>query len=179
MLKNFYPYEYTESVFSIDYKKLYQKGYRGIIFDIDSTLVPHGNDSTPQVDELFKIIHSLGFKTVFLSNNGEERIQRFLKNIDSLYISNADKPKTDNYFKAVDMMQIKKEEVVYIGDQIFTDIYGANKSGIDNILVKYICHKGETKIGKRRRAEILILRLYSLSKSSVNRIGDIYKEENQ
>ena len=52
MFKLFYPHEYVESVFSIDYEKLYQKGYRGIVFDIDNTLVPHGADSTPEVDRV-------------------------------------------------------------------------------------------------------------------------------
>jgi len=47
MFRLFYPYEYVESVFTIDYNKLYSLGYRGIIFDIDNTLVHHGEDSTP------------------------------------------------------------------------------------------------------------------------------------
>ena len=46
MFKKFYPYAYVESVFVIDYQKLYEKGYRGLIFDIDNTLVHHGDDST-------------------------------------------------------------------------------------------------------------------------------------
>lgn len=59
MLKDLYPYEYVESVFTIDYKKLYQNGYRGLLFDIDNTLVPHGENSTPEVDELFKNIQNI------------------------------------------------------------------------------------------------------------------------
>lgn len=177
MFKVFYPYEYAESVFSIDYNKLYSKGYRGVIFDIDNTLVHHGEDSTPEVDELFQIIHRAGLKTLLLSNNDEERIQRFLKNIDSLYICDADKPHTANYLKAVKMLHIKKKEAVFIGDQIFTDIYGANRSGIDNILVKYLRYDDETKIGIRRNLEKIILKLYSLNKSCQHRIGDIYKKE--
>ena len=53
MLRLLFPYEYVDSVFSIDYKKLFQKGYKGIIFDLDMTLVPHGADSTKEIDELF------------------------------------------------------------------------------------------------------------------------------
>ena len=122
MLKILYPYEYVESVFSIDYKKLYDNGFRGIIFDIDNTLVHHGDDSTKEIDELFKKIQDIGFKTIILSNNGEKRVKKFLNNIDSLYICNAQKPKVTNYLKAVEMMKIKKEEAIFIGDQIFTDI---------------------------------------------------------
>ena len=59
-----FPYEYVDSVFSIDYQKLVQKGYKGIIFDIDMTLVPHGADSTKEIDALFKTVHKLGLKTL-------------------------------------------------------------------------------------------------------------------
>ena len=176
MLKKFYPYEYVKSVFDIDYKKLYDLGYRGVIFDIDNTLVHHGEDSTPEVDELFKEIHSAGLKTLLLSNNNTERIERFLRNIDSLYIPYADKPKVANYHKAINMLELNPSEVVFVGDQLFTDIYGANKCGIANILVKYLQYDTETKIGKKRTVEKYILKLYKLHKSYQHRIGDIHKE---
>lgn len=176
MFKMFYPYEYVKSVFDIDYNKLYSLGYRGIIFDIDNTLVHHGEDSTPEVDALFQKIHKTGLTTLLLSNNNTERIQRFMTNIESLYISDADKPNVDNYYKAIKMLGTKKEETVVVGDQLFTDIYGANKCGIPSILVEFLRHETETKIGKRRTLEKLILRCYKLNKSCRNRIGDIYKE---
>ncbi|MEI3400970.1 MAG: hypothetical protein V8R51_00780 [Clostridia bacterium] len=71
MFKVFYPYEYVDSVFSINYDELYNKGYRGIIFDIDNTLVHHGDDATKEIEELFKEIHNIGFKTLLLSNNNK------------------------------------------------------------------------------------------------------------
>lgn len=175
MFHVFYPYDYVDSVFSIDYNKLYDKGYRGVIFDIDNTLVHHGDDSTKEVDDLFKNIQSLGLKTLVLSNNNEERVKRFLTNIDSLYICDADKPKTENYLKAVKMLEIDKKEAIYIGDQIFTDIVGANRSGIANLLVKFIRAEGETKIGKRRQLEKIILKFYKKNKSYQHRLGDIVK----
>lgn len=177
MFKIFYPYEYVDSVFSIDYNALYNKGYRGIIFDIDNTLVHHGDDSTKEIDELFQTIQNIGFKTFLLSNNNEERVKRFLKNIDSLYICDADKPKINNYLKAVEMMSINKKEALFIGDQIFTDILGANKSGIANILVKFIRINGETKIGKRRQLENVILKFYKNNKSFQHRLGNIVKRK--
>ena len=168
MFKVFYPYEYVDSVFSINYDELYNKGYRGIIFDIDNTLVHHGDDATKEIEELFKEIHNIGFKTLLLSNNNEKRVKRFLSNIESL--------KTINYLKAIEMMNIKKEETLFIGDQIFTDILGANRSGIANILVKFIQDKDEVRIGKRRQIERVILKLYKRNKTFQNRIGNIIKE---
>ena len=68
MFKNFYPYEYVKSVFEIDYKKLHNIGIRGLIFDIDNTLVHHGDDASSRVIHLFKKIHNSGFiKVTFFS----------------------------------------------------------------------------------------------------------------
>ena len=172
-----FPYEYVDSVFSIDYKKIKQKGYKGIIFDIDMTLVPHGTDSTKEIDALFKTVHELGLKTLLLTNNSEERVRRFTKNIDTLYLCDANKPEPEGFLKAVEMMEIKKEETVYIGDQIFIDIYGANKCGIANILVHYVTAEAETKIGIRRNLEKIILKLYRITKFYQHRLGDIQKTE--
>ena len=108
MLKYFYPYEYVEDVFSIDYKSLINKGFKGLIFDIDNTLVPHGADSTEQVDALFAKLHTMGFTTLLLSNNNKQRIERFTANIDTLYIEEAGKPQPAAYIKAVDKMNLKK-----------------------------------------------------------------------
>ena len=176
MFEKFYPHEYVGSVFVIDYEKIFRKGFRGVIFDIDMTLVPHGEDSTPEVDALFKEIHAVGLKTLLLTNNNETRVKRFTKNIDTLYICDADKPNPAAYLKAVEMLGIKRDEAIFIGDQIFTDILGANKSGLASILVKYVTAHEETDIGIRRRLEKIILKLYSLS-SYRHRLGDILKGE--
>lgn len=180
MFKKLYPYEYADSVFAIDYNKLYNDGYKGLIFDIDNTLVHHGDDSNEKIDNFFKTIQNIGFKTLILSNNDEERVKRFLKNIDSLYICDAQKPDCKSYLKAVQMLDLKKEEVICIGDQIFTDILGANKSRIPSILVKFIRLPNETNYGKRRKVEDIILKMYSNNKKMTHRFGDIIlKEEKQ
>lgn len=175
MCKLLFPYAYAESVFAIDYAKLKKKGFRGIIFDIDNTLVHHGEDSTPEVDRLFAHIQSLGLKTFLLSNNNDERIRRFCRNIETPYICLADKPLPGNYRKAVTRMGISREETVFIGDQIFTDILGANRSGIPSILVRYMRYPDEKKIGIRRNLEKVVLLCYRGHYR--HRLGDIYIEE--
>ena len=177
MLSIFYPHAYVDSVFSIDYQKLYDEGYRGILFDIDNTLVHHGKDSTEEVDALFQELHQTGFQTLLLSNNSKERIQRFMRNIDSLYIAEADKPNPAAYAKALEMLELSKEQVICIGDQLFTDILGANRSGLDSILVRYLRYPDETKIGIHRNLEKVVLRFYQWSPSYRNRLGDIQKKE--
>ena len=176
LLRLFFPYEYVDSVFALDYEKLYQLGYRGLLLDIDNTLVLHGADSNAAVDELFRRIHRAGLKTLLLSNNSEERILRFLAHIDSPYLAEADKPSPAGYLRALEMLQIPKEQAIVIGDQIFTDIYGANRCGIHSILVRFLRREGERKIGKRRWVEKFLLLCYRLDRPSRHRLGPIVKE---
>ena len=172
MLKNFFPYEYMDSPFSIDYQKLFDMGFRALIFDIDNTLVPHGAESNAEVDSLFTRLNEIGFKTLLLSNNSEERILSFKKNIDALYIAEAGKPDAKNYLKSLEMLGSKKENTLYIGDQLTIDILGANRAGIPNVLVKYVGFGTVKKIGCRRRIENIILKIHSKSKYS-HRLGNI------
>ena len=100
MLERWYPTAHVPSVFAIDYEKLSALGYKGILFDIDNTLVHHGDDSTPEVDALFRHIHSLGLKTLLLSDNSAARIERFNRNIRTLFIAEAGKPDPASYRRA-------------------------------------------------------------------------------
>lgn len=177
MINLLFPWEYTESVFTIDYDKLFAGGIRGLIFDIDNTLVHHGDNSTDEIDALFSEIHKKGLKTVLLTNNDEERVLRFIANIDTAYVCDAEKPSPAGYIKALSLLGLGKNEAVCIGDQIFTDILGANRAGIPSILVKFIRLEGETNFGKRRAAEDIILKMYSRCPKYVNRLGNIQKEK--
>ncbi len=176
MLKLLFPAAYADSVFDIDFDVLYKQGYRGIIFDVDNTLVHHGKDSNAQVNALFVRLHAIGFRTVVLSNNDSERIERFLKNIDAPYVCDADKPDTAGYQKALALLGVKRQEALCIGDQIFTDILGANRCGIDSILVHFIRSGAHERPGIRRRAEQVILALYRHSRR-YQRLGNILKKE--
>ena len=69
IFKRFYPDEYLDSTYNIDFKKYYDKGYRGILFDIDNTLVPHGAKEDDRVIKLFEYLRKIGFKTCLISNN--------------------------------------------------------------------------------------------------------------
>ena len=175
MFRKYYPYEYADSVFAVNYHKLYELGYQGIIFDIDNTLVHHGEDSTPEIDELFRHIHKVGLKTLLLSNNNRERIQRFIRNIDTLFIEEAGKPDPANYRKACLMMGTEIYKTVCIGDQIFTDICGANRCGMPSILVRFLQKDRNERIGKRRQLERMILKMYQKNRSCQHRLGDIIR----
>ena len=101
MLQQFYPDHEADSAYGIDYKTLYRKGYRGIIFDIDNTLVPHGAPATPQAIEFFGRLRELGFQTLLLSNNKEPRVKSFADAVGASYIYKAGKPRhgADAYYE--------------------------------------------------------------------------------
>lgn len=157
MLKKYYPDMYAENVYQIDYETLWLEGYRALIFDIDNTLVHHGDDSNDKVNNLFDKLKTIGFKLLLLSDNTKERVERFNKDIQAMYICDAEKPSPRNYYNAVDMLGIDKKQILVIGDQVFTDIYGANRAGLTNCLVHFIRLNSEKKIGRKRYIENVIL----------------------
>ena len=160
LFRKFYPDLRKNSIYEIDFNGLYKKGIRGLIFDIDNTLVPHGADADERIEKLFGELKKMGFKTFLLSNNKLERVKRFNTNIRSLYIYRAGKPNTINYIKAMRMMGTKKETTVFIGDQLFTDIWGAKKAGITSILLNPIDKKEEIQIVLKRYLEKIVLNTY-------------------
>ena len=177
MFEQFFPYEYAQSVFAIDYEKLYRLGYRGLIFDVDNTLVHHGDPSNDEVEGLFRRLHARGFKTVLLSDNDVPRLEAFTANMDVPYVADAEKPSTAGYETALKVLGVDKGEAIVIGDQMFTDICGANASGLASILVHFIMLPGERRIGKRRYVEKALLALWRRSKRWHGRLGSIEATE--
>ena len=160
MLERFYPKEYVDSTYNIDFEKYYEDGYRSIIFDIDNTLVPHGAPADDRAIALFKRLHASGYKTMMISNNKEPRVKMFCDAVESPYIYKAGKPKPDNYIKAMELMGTDTNNTLFVGDQIFTDVWGANKSNIYSILVKPINPKEEIQIILKRYLEKIVLAFY-------------------
>lgn len=164
MFKKFYPKEYLDSSYVIDYEKLYKDGVRGLIYDIDNTLVEHGKPATERAVELFERLRSIGFDTCLISNNKEPRVKPFADAVGSKYVYDAHKPSRKNYIKAMELMGTDTGNTYFIGDQIFTDVYGANRAGIPSILVKPIHPKEEIQIVLKRKLEKIVLFCYKRRK---------------
>lgn len=160
MFKKFYPGAYLDSAYDIDYETLYREGYRGIIFDIDNTLVPHGAKADGRARELFAKLTKTGFACCLLSNNKEARVKSFNDDVKTEYIHDAHKPSVKNYLKAMERMGTDKSNTIFVGDQIFTDVYGANRAGIRTFLVKPIHPKEEIQIVLKRYLEKIVLAFY-------------------
>lgn len=166
MLKKFYPKEYMDSTYDINFDKFYEAGYRAVIFDVDNTLVPHGAPADERACALFAHLKELGFSCMLLSNNKEPRVKMFNDAVNVSYIHKAGKPNPENYRKAMAQMGTDTTNTLFVGDQIFTDVYGANLTGIYSILVKPIHPKEEIQIVLKRYLEKIVLFFYKRSKTA-------------
>lgn len=160
LMRMFYPDRREKSAYTIDYEALYQKGYRGVIFDIDNTLVPHGAPATKEAVAFFEKLQALGFSTCLLSNNQKPRVEPFARAVGSDYLENAHKPSVKNYREACRRMGLQEEKVLFVGDQLFTDVYGAKRAGMYNILTEPINPKEEIQIVLKRYLEHIVLFFY-------------------
>ena len=156
-----FPSEFYESTYSIDFQRYYEMGYRGILFDIDNTLVMHDYPSDEKAINLMEKLKKIGFKICLVSNNREERVRTFNDYLKVEYIYKANKPLSKGYKKAMEKIGTTTENTIFVGDQIFTDIWGANNAGIHSILVKPINRKEEIQIVLNRLIEKPVLFFYS------------------
>ena len=130
---------------------------------------PFGEEVDACYAEALALCHELGFETCLISNNQKPRVEPFAKAMKTRYLYNAHKPSPKNYLLAMEKMGTGLTDTVFIGDQLFTDVWGAKKAGIYSILVKPIHPKEEIQIVLKRRLERIVLYFYkkSLKKTTI------------
>lgn len=161
MFRTFYPDECIESVYEADFNKYWEKGIRGVIFDVDNTLVMHDEPATKRAIDLMQKLEDLGFHVVLMSNNKEARVKSFFEQVKAdAYIFKAGKPSRKSYVKAMQIMKTNREDTIFFGDQLFTDVWGAKRAKVHGILVKPIAPKEEIQIVLKRKLERIVLYFY-------------------
>lgn len=143
MFKNFYADAYFDKITDISPLYLKGRGISGVILDIDNTLIGH---NVPIPDEAvlshLRLFENEGLKLCVVSNNSYERVRGFCEKIGvSFFVHDALKPRKKGYDLAAKEMQIEKKCIAAIGDQVFTDVWGAKRSGCFAILTRPL-HKG-------------------------------------
>lgn len=134
-----YPDAYLGSIYGLTPEGLKKKGIRGLILDIDNTLVPtFTKDADTRVRNFIDNMKKNGIKVAIVSNARQERVEQFCRNLDVDYFYKALKPFRKGYLQAMKTMGLKPSEVAIAGDQLFTDILGGNLLGMRTILVKPI-----------------------------------------
>ena len=133
-----FPKKQVDSFYDISFEQLYNEGFRAVITDIDNTLVPHGAPADQRAISMLAHLKELGYSCVLLSNNSEERVRPFAEAVDLPFIHKAAKPKPGNYKKAMELMGSTPENTLFVGDQIYTDVLGANLAKVYSIIVRPI-----------------------------------------
>lgn len=159
MFIKFLPQMHVPTVYDIDLDALWQAGRRGIITDLDNTLVGAGEAlATPKLKQWLERAMDIGFDIVIVSNNGEERVTAFADPLALPFIYRAKKPMQTAFKQALQTMNLTVDQVVVIGDQLLTDVFGGNRFGAKTILVKAIDLDEEGFFTRmNRRAERFIL----------------------
>ena len=156
----FYPTLYRRRITDVTVDDLRRMGVRGILLDVDNTLTTHdAPDLTDQVKAWLATMQEEGFSLMVVSNNKPERVEPFAQKIGLPYRALAHKPMPSGYKSAAQAMEIPVKECVAIGDQIFTDIMGANLSGIHSVLLEPIQPEVDQKfIVFKRKIERFLLK---------------------
>jgi HAD superfamily phosphatase (TIGR01668 family) len=169
LLRKLIPHKSVSSIYGIDTKALWEAGVRGIITDLDNTLVGAKDpQATPQLINWLKELAKMGFKIVIVSNNNRFRVAHFSDPLSVPYIYNARKPGSQAFVRAMNIMGLKPEQTVVIGDQMLTDVLGGNRLGLYTILVVPISPRDEgffTKINRKiEKVAVSIMRRRGLLK---------------
>ncbi|QKY69520.1 YqeG family HAD IIIA-type phosphatase [Lentibacillus sp. CBA3610] len=136
MLNYLLPNEHVNSIFDIHPESLKAKKIKGIITDLDNTLVAWDvADATPEVIEWFKRMKEHNIKVTIISNNKMERVKIFSEPLDTPFVFSARKPLRYAFKRVAKKMELTKDEIVVIGDQVLTDVLGGNLAGFYTILV--------------------------------------------
>lgn len=153
---------YCDTVYDIDIDALRASGVRAILSDIDNTLEPYEiARPEPRLLEWISSIRAAGISLAFVSNNGEERVALFNKELGLPAVANAHKPMRGALLRLMKELGAEPRETVMLGDQIFTDVLAGRLAGTGCILVKPIKDRTDLLTRSKRALEKPVLRTYA------------------
>lgn len=134
------PAQVHPTIYDIDHLALAAAGIRLLLADLDNTLVPYGVASpTAEVRIWKERLQNDGIKLFILSNNrSATRVRLFSEDLGVPFIGHAGKPKAASFHQAMEQMRCTHAQTAMVGDQLYTDVLGANNAGVQSILVKPI-----------------------------------------
>lgn len=121
---------------------LAKKNIRGIIFDLDNTIIAWDKREMEQeIIEWLRLLQAKGFKLCIVSNSMKKRVRIIAESLAFPYAARAGKPLRRGFRKALELLSLEGDEVAVVGDQLFTDVLGGNRIGAFTILVRPLGQK--------------------------------------
>lgn len=158
MLRLLTPDAVYESLFAVDLHALKARGIRGIIIDLDNTLIAYGHGKvTEQARSWVAEARGLGFRLCLTSNARSGRVRYFAQMLDMPGIANAAKPTRRAFRRALRLLGTEPPETAVIGDQLFTDVLGGRLMGLYTVLVNPLStvELGPTRLMRRLERKVL------------------------
>lgn len=158
---NIYPKEYLKNVREISLELLNKNKIKALILDVDNTLINFDRQMQEGTQEWVENLKAEGIKFCIVSNsNKEEKIKGVAEKLDIPYIFFARKPFKSGFVRAKELLDLEFENIAAVGDQIFTDIIGANRCNMFSILVEPIEEKDYLVTRIKRPVERLVIKKY-------------------
>jgi hypothetical protein len=131
------PKQLCRSIYTLDLDRLQRRGIKVLFADLDNTLARYAERTpSPQVREWKRALEAHGIRLFVLSNSRKAtRADEFCRQLDIPYLKHAGKPKKAGFQRALTLNEVTAQEAAIVGDQIFTDILGGNRSEVHSILV--------------------------------------------
>lgn len=164
----FYPNFYCDNVRDVKLDLLKQNNIKGIILDVDNTLVDYYKKFEDGTIEWVNDLKKSGIKFCIVSNSNKlEKVKYVAETLDVPYFHFAKKPFKFGFLKAKEKMQLESENIAAIGDQIMTDVIGSNRCKMFSILVKPIMEKDIFITRVKRPIENWIIKSYLKKREKV------------
>ena len=155
----FRPKEIINTYTDLDIERLRKEGFDTIFIDVDNTIaIPNTGTCDERAEKFLNYLKEAGFKVVILSNNNSKRVKMFLRDIDADYVSLALKPLPFGYIRGLIKSGSKPSKTIVLGDQLLTDILGANICGCYGIYTKRLQKKDSKLTAFNRRIEDFVWR---------------------
>lgn len=156
-----YPKLYIDNVTNISMEILKQNNIKGLLLDVDNTLIDFNKNLLKDVEIWINTMKQNRIKLCILSNSDKkEKVEMVAKKLDIPYIYFGMKPLRNGFKKGKSILNLETENIAVVGDQIFTDIIGANRCKMFSILVKPINEKDIFITKIKRPLENLIIKKY-------------------
>ena len=139
---------------------LIERGVKGLAVDLDNTLAFYGQHTPepPVIDWVRRIVDA-GIPLVVMTNNSENRVKVFCEPLGVPYVFRAGKPRLKGYKKVIRLLRLPPKNIALLGDQVYTDVWGAKRSGLSAFLVQPLHLKGHFFFTFRRWLESPFIRL--------------------
>lgn len=150
----------VKTLYDIELQILLDQGIKGIIFDLDNTIIPWDQpEMSPEIIQWLQGVVAQGFKLCLVSNNMDKRVKKIADIFNIPFVARAYKPAKTGFRQAIFRMELSPSQVAVVGDQLFTDVLGGNRLGLCTIWVAPLTTKEFIGTKITRRLEKIAIRM--------------------